>query len=120
MTLDEAITLSADRDLSVEEVKMLLSSSATSSEVALNALSIDVARRYMSDRLSFQLADSLMNALWAFTVEHEDRIPSLLYSVYEAFDAGEYHHREDAPEIDPEKKYTRPQISQILGNLSEA
>lgn len=120
MTLDEAISVSADRDLLLDEIQALVSSQGSSSEAALNALSIDIARRYMNDDLSFELADSLMNLLWAFTIECEDRIPSVLYSVYEAFDAGEYHHREDAPGVDAEKKYTRPQIALILGNVRGA
>jgi hypothetical protein len=43
-----------------------------------------------------------------------DRLPDLMCNIYDAFDAGEYQHREDPPDTDPEIKYTRPLLTKVL------
>jgi hypothetical protein len=43
-----------------------------------------------------------------------------LHGVFLAFDAGEYVHRGDAAATDPQKKYTRPQLEQIVAAASSA
>jgi hypothetical protein len=43
-----------------------------------------------------------------------------MQSVYEAFDAGEYYHREDPPGTDPERRYTRPQLEKLLSGNKTA
>jgi hypothetical protein len=47
------------------------------------------------------------------TMANENR-PDLFWSVFLAFDEGEYGHREDRTGDDPIAKYTRPMIAQIV------
>jgi len=46
----------------------------------------------------------------------DNTLPDPAYPIYLAFDAGEYHHSGDALEVDPEEKYTRPEIDRVLNN----
>ena len=86
----------------------------------LDELSYFVASRYSANEIDFDVADAVMNALWAVCVSEEfwadyDRtIPSATNAVYLAFDAGEYYRETDPLGTDPEFKYTRPLIDAFL------
>ena len=41
-------------------------------------------------------------------------VPEFAWSVYSAFDEGEFYHDNDSRDIDPSEKYTRPWIEKIL------
>ena len=55
-----------------------------------------------------------MNAAYSLTVQEEylaandKTLPSPMVEVFEAFDAGDYHHHGVPQHVDPEAKYTRP------------
>ncbi len=59
-----------------------------------------------------------MNDLWRAALSglaqsDEFEIPFPFYDVYEAFDAGEYHRKEDRSD-DPVADFTDPMISELL------
>ena len=93
---------------------------ATTPPKALEELALHVAQEYSNGRLSFEEADSIMNAAFAvatsagFWAAHDRSVPSMVFEVYQAFDEGEYHHPGDAPGIEPELKYTRPLVERFL------
>jgi hypothetical protein len=113
VTLDDAIAIYAKRSLDREERTALCREAAADPADALDALALAVAQRYMKGHLGFEIADAVMNDLFAHSCELRE-IPKLMYSIYEVFDDGEYLHREDPPGTDPEAKYTRPQLARIL------
>jgi len=113
MTLDDAIAIYAERTLDRVERAALCHAIAADTAHALDALALTVAQRYMNGSLTFEIADAVMNDLFAHGCELSE-IPSLMYSIYEAFDDGEYVHREDPPGTDSEVKYTRPQLARVL------
>ncbi|PZQ13224.1 MAG: hypothetical protein DI564_12010 [Rhodanobacter denitrificans] len=56
-----------------------------------------------------------MNHLFAFACSGQDDVFSgYAWSVFRAFDEGEYSHAGDPDETDPEAKYTRAQIMAIV------
>ena len=61
-----------------------------------DALASLIAHGYVVTTWSFDDADAAMNRLWGFltdTVKGDGwDYPKYFYSVYEAFDAGEFHH----------------------------
>jgi hypothetical protein len=67
--------------------------------------------------MSFDDADAAMNAIDTEMTEDAIRagegykFPEPAFSIYEAFDAGEYDHGDGA---DPVEKYTRPALATIL------
>jgi hypothetical protein len=82
-----------------------------------NAFSRRVAEEYAAGRLSFEAADAAMNRLWEYAgIGEEHFIPPFSERVFEAFDAGEYYHSEDPPGTDPEQKYTRPWIEELVAH----
>lgn len=86
----------------------------------LDGLAVFVAVKYAAGTMSFEEADTIMNAAFGvsateeFWAENERTIPPAMYEVYEAFDAGEYYHHDDSRDVDPELKYTKPLIEKFL------
>lgn len=69
-----------------------------------------VVHGYLSGKLSWADADSVINYLFPAMLECQ-RIPDYPWSVYEAFDAGEYHPV--TPELS-EDEVTRPLLLNIV------
>jgi hypothetical protein len=116
MTIDDAISILATESfLSPSGVDALCNHFECPRPVALDTLARDVAQRYMDGHVSFEIADAFMNSMFAHAVRGSE-IPRFMYSVYEAFDAGEYHHQQDPLGTDSEEKYTRPQLARILSD----
>src|SRR5512147_3287742 len=86
-------------------------------EELLDRVSLAIAKRYDEGALKFEAADDAMNRLWGCLVarpSHEIVIPDITREIFEAFDEGEYHHSDDAHDVDPEAKYTRPLVRSAL------
>lgn len=81
----------------------------------------DIAIAYHSGQVSFAFCDLLVNDLFALVIDWQQRKPqppwpALFYGVYEAFDTGEWHRREDKSD-DPVEEYTNPAIEEIIAKL---
>jgi len=59
-------------------------------EQVCHAVATQVTRKFLSGQLDWLAADSVMNHLYFVMLECPE-IPKYAWSVYEAFDAGEYH-----------------------------
>lgn len=84
-----------------------------------NEVGFMIAKNYKSGNLDYDICDRIMNILyfgWLKNVEREDVFPSLFLEIFEAFDAGKCHHKEDKSN-DPVKDYTDPQISKIIAQI---
>ena len=75
----------------------------------LNAVSCLIATRFLNQNITYEMADAAMNAVWAAMLEYtsENNLPLVepCYTIYLAFDEGEYDHGDGA---DPVEKYTKP------------
>ncbi|HEY7767681.1 hypothetical protein [Longimicrobium sp.] len=84
-----------------------------------NGLALEVARRFLDGRMHFDDADELANTLSAMMIsdaaDHGDGfvLPQPAWSIYEAFDAGEWNRGE--PD-DPVERYTRPLLEALLAD----
>ena len=82
-----------------------------------NTAALEIARRFDCGHMSNEEADSAINVIWGMIIEDASykgsgcEPPELAYSIYDAFDAGEYNHGDGH---DPVEKYTRPAIKRIL------
>ena len=69
----------------------------------LDELSYVVASRCSADEIDFEVADAVMNAVWAvcvpeeFWADHDRTIPHVTNTVYLAFDAGGYYRETNPP-----------------------
>jgi hypothetical protein len=78
-----------------------------------------VAAQYFAGAINFRIANAAMNRLFEYCYGDVDRgMPAIAHGVYDAFDAGEYRHAGDAPDVDPELRYTRPRVAAILAAMS--
>ena len=77
-----------------------------------NALALRIARLFLAGSVSFHDADAAINSL--NTIWLDDAIkydfPEPAYSVYLAFDAGEY----SVDDKDPVELYTKPELRRLL------
>ncbi|MGA0615869.1 hypothetical protein [Paracoccus sp. KR1-242] len=80
-----------------------------------NLLGLKIAERYAAQTLSYDVADAIINDLWAAWLEgmdsHAGEIPDPFYDIYLAFDAGEGLRSSDR---DPVREVTDPWIASIL------
>jgi hypothetical protein len=82
-----------------------------------DAISRRVARGYASGELSFDFCDAVMNHMYSFMMLNYDMAPpDYSYSVFLAFDEGEYQHRDDPENSSSEDLYTKPMIPEILAS----
>lgn len=82
----------------------------------LNQVALAVALRFTSNSRDFEFCDDVMNGLIGAIVDLSLRghMPEPAFSIYQAFDAGEYCHHGDPREVCPWEKYTRPELERIL------
>jgi hypothetical protein len=83
-----------------------------------NRIALIVAERFHKGTLSFQEGDGVMNAIFGMLVNGDKPIDSVepAWSIYLAFDEGEYYH---GGNTDPVEAFTRPQIRQILEDVRQ-
>ena len=79
-----------------------------------NQFALTVAKRYSDKTSSFDDCDCAMNFLFGYMISKLDNLADPAYSIYEAFDRGEYTMPADPAGIDPAEHHTRPMIEQIL------
>jgi hypothetical protein len=94
-----------------------------SPESFCNEFSVVVAKGFADGTFSYEYCEVAMNYLWAFITTppifgSDKNIPQPAFTIYDAFDAGEYIHAGDSRDVDPVEKYTRPQIDQILQEIN--
>ena len=116
-TFKELVDLSKDNVLEQEVVDVFISKKSICLTDFYNEFSVYIAKQFIQSDLSFADADGIMNDLWAlWVVEAVDfgdgfSFAEPAYSIFEAFDSGEYY-REDGE--DPIEKYTKPELLAIL------
>ncbi|MGH9929169.1 MAG: hypothetical protein ACREA9_08070, partial [Pyrinomonadaceae bacterium] len=83
-----------------------------------NRIALIVAERFDSGTLSYEDGDGVMNAIFGMMIDGEKPIESVqpAWSIYLAFDEGEYDH---AGSTDPVESFTRPEIRKILNDAQQ-
>jgi hypothetical protein len=115
MRIDELFKVSTSRQPTWEEIAACCASLGDDTEGALNSIALSLAERYDLAQMDFATADVVANALHSWCLLTRDRVlPDPAYQVFLAFDEGEYHHASDSRDVDPEVKYTRPMIKDVL------
>ncbi|RRW68963.1 hypothetical protein EGJ53_04340 [Pseudomonas fluorescens] len=82
----------------------------------LNQLAISVARLFITSGRDFHYCDEVMNIVISDIVDLslDAEMPEPAFSIYQAFDAGEYWHSGDDREVFPWERWTRPELERIL------
>lgn len=87
----------------------------------LNELSVAVAEGYLQGSLLYDFCDGVMNGIINAVVEVSmaNDMPQPAFSLYQAFDQGEWFRSDDPPETDPSEKYTKPVVEEIMRTLRD-
>ena len=86
-----------------------------------NQIALIVARRFHAGMLSYEDGDAAMNAIFQLMTDdalngHPDPFVQPAWSIYIAFDEGEYRQ---GGSTNPVETFTRPQIRDILDNSQQ-
>lgn len=87
----------------------------------LNQLAISVARLFITGTRDFHYCDEVMNTVISDIIDlskHAD-MPQPAFSIYQAFDAGEYWHTGDDRDVFPWDKWSRPELERILCEIGD-
>ena len=118
VTLDEILAVCRSRAPTTAELESYCGGVELDTEGGLNAIALEVARRYLAGDMDFGDADSVVNSLHGWSLTHRDSmLPETANGVFLAFDEGEYRHRGDSESVDNEAKYTRPMIIDLLRGI---
>ncbi len=115
MTLGEIIETSSKRGLERDTVESFCMEETITLPAFCDRFARTVAHCYASNEREFEFCDGAINNLYAFMIAScIDTLPDYAFSVFLAFDEGEYHHRNDPCDADPGEIYTRPQIAKLI------
>jgi hypothetical protein len=113
MSFSEIVQQCAEQPLSEAQVTAFCSEHCLTRPSFLDSFSRYVAHGYANGELSYIVGDMAMNHLVSFA---DFQVPEYTWAVFLAFDEGEYYHRGDSRAINPEEKYTRTRITEIIAN----
>ena len=90
-------------------------------EALYDSIAAALASGYHERRYSFEFCDRVVNDLYGPFITKQQREPpppwpKLFWSVYEAFDAGEFHRMPDMS-ANPIAEFTDPAIAEIVRDL---
>lgn len=115
MGIDELFEVAALREPKGDEIAACCAALGGDTENALNAVALALAHRYDSGVMDHAACDAVANAMYSWCLLTTDRVlPEPAHQVFLAFDEGEYHHTADSRDVDPQTKYTRPMIKEVL------
>jgi hypothetical protein len=88
----------------------------------LNELSVLVAEGYLQGSLLYEFCDGVMNGIINAVVEvgMNNDMPQPAFSLYQAFDQGEWIRSNDPPGTDPSEKYTKPVVEKTMRTLGHS
>ncbi len=76
---------------------------------------------YRDGNIEYYDADYVMNCLYGYWLHYsaDYGFGEIAWECFEAFDAGEYNHTGDDPDIDPVVKYTDRYIDELLNKIDK-
>lgn len=118
MTLDEAIAIEPVPGRIYLDVEAMCASVGGEKSEALNRLALDLAQRYSEGTITYEVADDVINNIFGYCIRIIGSLPARttpepMFSVFLAFDAGEFYP-DEIRDRTPEERFTRPQITAIL------
>jgi hypothetical protein len=78
-----------------------------------DSIAMYLAQGFHRNELPFSLCDAIVSDIYGIITASNEKRPELFWSIFLAFDEGEYYHRSNWDE-DPVEAYTRPLIGQII------
>lgn len=117
----EKLSMKAEADgLTLSDLAVTCEKFDVTPQDVLNELSVAVAEGYLEGSLIYDFCDGVMNGIINAVVEvgMTNEMPQPAFSLYQAFDQGEWFRSNDPPGTDPSEKYTKPVVREIMQALS--
>jgi len=114
---EQLIHRAIESNLSIAQIDSISASSHLPRNDLYNELALIIARRFISGSMSFEDADLAINSIWSLMImntENDACLAEPAYSIYQAFDGGEYDHRDGD---DPIEKFTKPRTAELLSEV---
>lgn len=104
---------------SEKEIEEILNYPSKFPSEIIENLSIKIAFNYWKKNIEYFTANELISILFGYYTTNENffnnyTFPNFSWDIYNAFDAGEFHHKEDDKNVNPVEKYTNTEIQNIL------
>lgn len=104
---------------SIMEILSYCNAEQVSHESFFNYFSLELARGFHEQRYAYDDCDALMNQVFGMMTTTlffgaDINTPEPAFSIFLAFDSGEYHRPHDLSHENPVEKYTRPRVAKIL------
>ena len=115
MTFPELLEHASHRPLFKEQVEACRAHENLAFGAFCDRFAREIAHGYAEKRFTFAFCDMAMDHLFrCLTAEYHEPPSDYAYSIFSAFDEGEYHHTPDPLNASAEDLYTRPLIAKIL------
>ncbi|HKR45656.1 MAG TPA: hypothetical protein VJU59_39340 [Paraburkholderia sp.] len=111
MNIDEMAVRCGDQELGLADVDEACADATISRLAFFDKLTHWLALEFLEGRRDFTFCDAVANNMMPLS---EWNLTDFAWSVFHAFDNGEFYHQGDSRDIDPVKKYTRPALRQAL------
>lgn len=108
----DLIREAATRQLSLSDIALYCEVSSVPAAQRLENCALELARGYAAGSVSYEAGDNLANVLFAYAAQNV-AVHAMLFSVFQAFDAGEFYP-DEIRSPSPEERFTRLQINAIL------
>lgn len=116
-TVDELIQQAVSDGIPRSDAEAACAANGKNLDELYNEISIRIAKQFQAGAMSYHDGDAAMNSVFVRMVDDAARFgdgfsfAEPAYSIYLAFDAGEYDHGDGA---DPVEKFTKPLIEEIV------
>jgi hypothetical protein len=111
MTFNEFIQQCAEHPLSEDRVTAFCSEHSLTRSSFLDSCSRYIAHSYSRGELDYTVCDLAINHLVSFA---DFQVSKYTWAIFLAFDEGEFAHSGDSRDTNPEEKYTRARIAEII------
>ena len=113
MDIDTLISVASDNSLRPSEIEQTAQELGCTIHELCDRFAKELAKRYLDEQIAWEPADAAINKLYAIAYGSADfGLGEFAWSVYLAFDEGEYIHAGGDPEPDGE-----PRTRKILSSL---
>ncbi|WP_233874701.1 hypothetical protein [Paraburkholderia adhaesiva] len=113
MNIEDLATRCGDQELRQADVDAACLAANISRPSFFDELARWIAIEFLEERRDFTFCDGVANNMMPLSEWH---LSDFAWSVFHAFDNGEFYHRDDSREVDPVEKYTRPMLRQALAD----
>ncbi|MBN3777336.1 hypothetical protein G3O06_07155 [Burkholderia sp. Ac-20345] len=114
MNIEEMAVRCGDRKLDLPDVDAACHVANITRLDFFDELARWLAIEFLEGRRDFTFCDCVANCMMPLA---EWSLTDFAWSVFYAFDNGEFYHSEDSRDVDPVEKYTRPMLMQALAEL---